>query len=35
MAIVGKLIKKTTALSYKRNARKGVEYKHQLEALKL
>jgi len=35
MAIVGRLIKKTTAISYKRNARKGVEYKHQLEALKL
>jgi len=35
MAIVGKLIKKTTAISYKRNARKGVEYRHQLEALKL
>jgi hypothetical protein len=34
MAIVGKLIKKTTALSYKRNAKKGVEYKHQLEALR-
>lgn len=35
MAIIGKLIKKTTAYSYSRNARKGVEYKHQLDALKL
>lgn len=35
MAIIGKLIKKTTAISYKRNAIKGVEYKHQLESLKL
>lgn len=34
MAIVGKLIKKTTAISYKRNAKKGVEYKHQLQALR-
>ncbi len=34
MAIIGKLIKKTTKYSYTRNAKKGVEYKHQIETLK-
>lgn len=33
MAIIGKLIKKTTEISYRRNAKKGVEYGHQLESL--
>lgn len=35
MAIIGKLIKKTTEFSYRRNARKGIEYRHQLESLRL
>ncbi len=34
MAIIGKLIKKTTEISYRRNAKKGVEYNHQLESLR-
>lgn len=34
MPIIGKLIQKTTALSYKRNAKKGIDYRHQLEALR-
>ena len=34
MAIIGKLIQRTTAISYKRNAKKGVEYKYQLEVLR-
>lgn len=34
MPIIGKLIKKTTEISYRRNARKGVEYRHQLESLR-
>lgn len=35
MAIIGKLIKKTTEISYRRNAKKGIEYGHQLESLRL
>lgn len=35
MPIIGKLIKKTTEISYRRNARKGIEYNHQLESLEL
>ena len=34
MPIIGKLIRKTTALSFKRNAKKGIDYRHQLEALR-
>lgn len=34
MPIIGKLIQKTTALSFKRNAKKGIDYRHQLEALR-
>jgi len=34
MPIIGKLIQKTTALSFKRNAKKGIYYRHQLEALR-
>jgi phenylacetate-coenzyme A ligase PaaK-like adenylate-forming protein len=35
MPIIGKLIKKTTEISYRRNARKGIEYLHQIESLRL
>ncbi len=35
MAIIGKLIQRTTAISYKRNAKKGIEYKYQLEVLRM
>jgi phenylacetate-coenzyme A ligase PaaK-like adenylate-forming protein len=35
MPIIGKLIKKTTEISYRRNARKGIEYGHQLDSLRL
>ncbi|MEN9699868.1 MAG: hypothetical protein RLZZ301_1066 [Bacteroidota bacterium] len=34
MAIIGKLIQRTTAIGFKRSARNSVEYRHQLEALK-
>ena len=34
MAIIGKLIKKTTEISYRINAKKGIEYGHQLESLR-
>jgi phenylacetate-coenzyme A ligase PaaK-like adenylate-forming protein len=34
MPIIGKLLKKTTEISYRRNARKGAEYRHQLESLR-
>ena len=34
MAIIGKLIQRTTAISYRLNAKKGVEYKYQLEVLR-
>ena len=34
MPIIGKLIKKTTEISYRRNARKGIEYAHQLDSLR-
>jgi hypothetical protein len=34
MPVIGKLIKKTTEISYRRNAKKGVEYNHQLESLR-
>jgi phenylacetate-coenzyme A ligase PaaK-like adenylate-forming protein len=35
MPIIGKLLKKTTEISYLRNARKGIEYRHQIESLRL
>ena len=35
MPIIGKLLKKTTEISYRRNASKGVEYRHQLESLRV
>jgi hypothetical protein len=35
MPIIGKLLKKTTEISYHRNARKGLEYGHQIESLRL
>lgn len=35
MPIIGKLIQKTTEISYRRNAKKGIEYKHQLESLRI
>jgi hypothetical protein len=34
MAIIGKLIQRTTAFSYNRNAKKGIDYKHQLAVLR-
>lgn len=34
MPIIGKLLKKTTAIGYKRNFNKGKEYHHQLETLR-
>ena len=33
MPIIGKLLKKTTAIGYKRNFKKGKEYLHQLDTL--
>lgn len=34
MAIIGKLIQRTAAYTYKRTANKGIEYKYQLEVLR-
>ena len=33
MPLIGRLLKTTTALSYRKNARKTLGYKHQLEVL--